>query len=134
MTKRILATCAAIVAIATPVLASDYRATNRMQVTDTGNGTFQVSGRPKLGARSYWCAAGEYALARLGLGKTQPLYVAQAQVGAEGPVTFTASSVGLEPKRYLSISQSVKNAGGKVSVGQAQAYCRDRDELYFERP
>ncbi len=125
LASRTLTTLATIATMAVPAVASDFRASNRMTVTVTANGDFEVTGNPRLGPRSYFCAAGEYGLARLGLGKTDKIYVAVPQTRGNGPVSFSATSGDVQPSRHFSLLKTLRVEGGFVSVGQAEDYCND---------
>lgn len=133
MTLKTALVAIAALTVATPSIAKDFRAPNNMRVAATGDATFTVSGRAKHGARSYWCAAGDYARRKLNLSLAARLYVADAISGNTGPVGFSASPTGLEPRRFTSLSKTLRNPGAYISVGQAQTFCAE-NQIFFNRP
>ena len=115
-----------VVAFAAPASSQDFRAENHMRVTATGAGSFTVSGMAELGARDYWCAAGDYATRRLGLRPTDRLFVTQPYAKSARSVGFSVEAGNLVPKGALVLGVTLNEPGSDMSVGQARGYCADR--------
>lgn len=129
MLNKMIVSIAMVAVTATSALASDFRATNKMRVNVENANEFEVSGLPRLGNRSYYCAAGQFGLARLGLSKTDKLIVTRANTRRDGPVVFTTSRTGVGAGNSPAIAK--RNLGRTLSVGQAESYCADyRRELH----
>lgn len=114
------------VAMAAPVLAQDFRASNFMNVTGAGEGRFVVSGVPNLVPQSYWCAAGEYAQRVVGAGPEDRIYVVGDYQRGQRSYTFSTSPAGTAAEQGRVPGVSVRVDGVSRKVNAARADCRDR--------
>lgn len=106
-----------------------FTAINRFPVVDIGNARFEVIARGgRVNAQKYWCAAGDYGLARGIRGNTR-IYLAEA----EGPsvstpgrkavqFTFDPQAAGVTPIQPR-VSLSVRAVGDNMTVTAARQFC-----------
>ncbi len=126
MTFRSLTAALAVLAVlVVPAAAREFRAENRMTVAPVGDGRFEVSGQPEIGARDYWCAAGDYGQRGLGLPITARLVVAAPYEKARRTVVFDALPDAAPQFRAIVIGLSIRGVGASLSVGQARGFCAD---------
>ncbi len=124
MIKNLVIAATLAATVAAPVLASDFTARNRMKVKVISADEFTVFGSARLGAQSYWCAAGAYAQARLGLAGRDRLYVTQPLSKGVLP-RFSANPKGVSATRTRSAVVAIGTEGSSLSVGQATSFCLD---------
>lgn len=108
--------------------ASAFIAANDMRVTSDGARSFVVSpARGKHGATDYWCAAGDFAIRRLGLRPSTRLYRLTSGSG-KGGVRFSLDPQGAVPSGVSVFG--AKDSG--LSASLAQVYCTSmrRDDLF----
>jgi hypothetical protein len=112
----------AVLLLATP--AGAFTAQNGLVVTAEAGDAFTVPWRGKSGAADFWCAAGDYAIRKLGLAPTATIWRASEPPRRAGEgIRFTlradqaASSTGL-------IILGAEGAG--LSAASAQALCELR--------
>ncbi len=123
----------AVLSASLPTIASAsdivFQAKNRFPVAEIGNATFEVIARGgRVGARDYWCAAGDYAFSR-GARTNARIYLARPEgpsqaIPGRKAVQFTldpqkASVTPIEPQ----LSLTVKVPGDNLSVALARQYC-----------
>lgn len=86
---------ALVIALLMATPASAFVAQNDLIVRDTGGDSFEVPYRGLSGASDFWCAAGDYVVARLGLPGTTKIYRTSSppRRGGQG-VTFSLSAEG----------------------------------------
>ncbi len=125
---RNILVCAAFVATL-PFSAFASAASGYATAANVGNATFEIVPVPgRTGARSYWCAAGEYAFAQGARANARIYLVSGRQPSTSQPgreaVRFTLSpeAAGVTPiSPQLSLSVSVP--GDNLSVAAAREYC-----------
>lgn len=117
---------ALFVALASPALATEYRASNHMSVNAAGDGRFVVSGVPNSVPQSYWCAAGEYAQRVVGAGPEALIYVVGDYQRGQRSYTFSTSPAGTAAEQGRVPGFSVRIDGVSRKVNTARADCRDR--------
>lgn len=110
---------------------------NRFPVAQVDNATFEVIARGgRVGARDYWCAAGDFGLSQ-GIRSNTRVYLA----GAEGPsvtqpgrkavrFTFDPQAAGLTPIAPQ-LTLSVDAVGDNMSLVAAQQFCGNTGILGF---
>lgn len=115
---------------AVPALAqAQWRAMNGSEVFPLSNGRFEVVNRNNSRTQEYWCAAGDYAIARLRTSATQRIYI-QVPIGpsksrpGRKAVQFSLSppASGPAPQSY---SLTVKTVGETLTASFARNYCFD---------
>ena len=113
-----------------PVMASaqSYQAINRLAVIPLNPTDFEVIEAYGEGPRGIWCAAAEFADARMRMGKTQRIYIksgrgpAISAAGRKG-VVFTTNAGSVTP--VTSYSVSVRQEGLSLPVNHAIQFCND---------
>lgn len=124
MKHLIFATLAIV--LATPAVATDYRASNRLSVTQAENGRFVISGIPDRTPLSYWCAAGEYAQRVLDAGQNERIYVVGDYQRWQRSFTFSLSPAGTAAEQGRVPGFSVRVDGVSRKVGVARDDCHQR--------
>jgi hypothetical protein len=126
-TRTILA-AAALAAL--PGLALAWRAQNRYEVQDLGQGVFEVVGRVGAGASDYWCGAGDYATIVLKAPSNQRVYIWRPIGPSVSRPGYKAVQFALTPPKgadtSVGLSLAVKRAGDNLSASMARQYCYDR--------
>ncbi len=114
-----------------------FGAINRFPVAQVDAATFEVIARGgRVGARDYWCAAGDYGLSQ-GIRSNTRVYLAVA----EGPsvttpgrkavrFTFDPEAAGVVPIDPQ-LSLSVKAVGDNMTLVAAQQFCGNTGILGF---
>lgn len=116
---------------------SIWRARNTMQVApDPGRpNTAAVISRAQAGPSDFWCAAGDYAIRRLGASPTDRVYILRGQ--GPSPVSFGRSAVtfttepppelanGPRPGPETGYGLSLDTPGFNLRAAQARGYCPD---------
>ncbi len=124
-------------AVATPALAQDFTAENRLSVAPTSGDAFEVIEAQGAGARELWCAAGDYARDQLNAANSARLYVvaprgdSQTAPGHKA-VAFALTPQGATPRTAVVLGFSTYNAGSNLSVAHAVSLCGGmlgRDEM-----
>ncbi len=116
-------------AVATPALAQNFTAENRLTVAPMADGAFEVIEAHGSGARALWCAAGDYARDNLNAADTARLYVvaprgdSQTTPGRKA-VRFALTPDGTAPRPAVILGVSTYNAGSNLSVAHATALCQ----------
>lgn len=110
--------------------ASAFTAANGMTVASDGPRSFVVAPlRGRNGATDYWCAAGDFAIRRLGLRPSTRLFRMTSGSGKSG-IRFSLDEKG-------SVSSGVTVFGSKdsgLSASLAQVYCNSmRTDDFFDR-
>ncbi|MEM6309852.1 MAG: hypothetical protein AAF754_07365 [Pseudomonadota bacterium] len=125
MPAKIIALTVMLSTFATQIVAADFRSTTRMRVNVLTSTEFEVSGNARFGAQSYWCAAAQFARARLDLQMRDRLYVSKP-LKRSGPVAFsTVKPDDANGGTFLTVTQTTGVVGGNMSVGKAGNYCGD---------
>ena len=96
----------------------------RVEVTDKGNGIYEVATRGSSAPVAYWCGIGDFAIRTLRTQATQRIYVTRAYEKQTRTVQFSLTppeGVDLDP----GYSITVKRVGANLSAGSAQGHCRD---------
>lgn len=116
--------------VASAVAASAFTAANGLNVTSDGERSFLVA--PVRGMNSttdYWCAAGDFAIRRLGLRPGTRLFRMTSSSGRNG-IRFSLDEKG-------SVSSGVSVFGSKdsgLSASLAQLYCTSmKQDDFFDR-
>jgi len=141
MAGRSLIPVLAALILALPGAALAWRAHNGHEVRDLGGGVYEVVGRVGSGPMQYWCAAGDYAIAVLGVAAAQRIYIWRPL----GPSTIRpgrkAVHFALSPPKGADTSVgyalSVRRAGDNLNAAMARQYCygdRFEDELWRRWP
>ncbi|WP_028093757.1 hypothetical protein [Pseudodonghicola xiamenensis] len=129
MTKTIFA-AAALAAL--PALAWAWRAQNRHEVHDLGQGVFEVVSEVGAGAGDYWCGAGDYAIAALRTPANQRIYIWKPLGPSVSRPGRKAVQFALTPPQgadtSVGLSLAVKRAGDNLTAAMARNYCYDRVE------
>lgn len=136
---RLLPLAILCLSLPTVTVAQAFKAENHLQVVPLNASDFEVIEARGEGARGMWCAAADYAQARLARGDGR-LYVKRARAaslsaqGRKGVVfTNAPSTLQVEPNTALSVS--VREIGRSLPIAHAYQFCRDnddeRDELLF---
>ncbi|WP_151717942.1 hypothetical protein [Gemmobacter serpentinus] len=116
---RLVIAASAILLTASPLLAWTSR--DGFRVEPQGAGQFEVQARPGLSAAEAWCAAGSYAVQRLGLSQQDRIWRATAAPRRAGQgIGFSLSPEASTGKTGLLI---VGEDNGSVSVAFAQQLC-----------
>lgn len=110
-----------------PAAGLAYVAVNWLDVAPLSRTVFEVVGQAGSGPREYWCGAGDYAIAQLGVSATTPVYLwaaygpSQSQPGRKA-VQFALSVPpgGAAPPSY---SLSIRNVGDSLTAAAARQYC-----------
>ena len=116
-------------AVATPALAQNFKAENRLTVAPISDGTFEVIEAQGAGARELWCAAGDYARDQLNAASRARLYVvtprgnSQTTPGRKA-VGFAMTPQGATPVTTVILGVSTYNAGSNLSVAHATTLCK----------
>lgn len=116
-------------AVATPALAQNFTAENRLTVAPMADGAFEVIEAHGAGARALWCAAGDYARDNLNAANTARLYVvaprgdSQTTPGRKA-VRFALTPQGATPVATVILGVSPYNAGSNLSVAHATTLCQ----------
>jgi hypothetical protein len=119
MIRRLLP--ALLLALATPAQA--YLTQNNLHVTALEGGQFLVQASPGMGAPSSWCAAGDFAIHRLNLGPTTPIWRVSEPPRKSGQgVVFSLSPEGAATRSGL---VRLNETDAAVSAGHAEALCWD---------
>ncbi|MEP4197652.1 MAG: hypothetical protein ABJL99_18670 [Aliishimia sp.] len=121
-----------IASLAIPAAARDLRTINRMNVTAPSASEIVVSGNAIRGARSYWCAGADYSIRRLKANLTDRLYVVGPFDRSHKTVTFSTSGTRENSPSVVVLSNTIKEVGASLSVGQARSYCPDQDVYYSQ--
>lgn len=123
---------ALIVMLAAPTAAMAFRAQNTLKVNPEGNGQFEVIQRGGMsGAADIWCAAGDYALRRLGAAANQRVYLVEGKhiARTEERRRFGYSFSLTPPAQALQqtpLTLSLNAVGDNLRAISAQQYCYDR--------
>lgn len=125
MLTRSITLAAVFAATTVPAIAEEFRAVNRLNVSAPSAAQIQVFGPAELWARGYWCAAGDYAFRRLGLGITDRLTVVAPYEKGQQSVTFSAANPSSGSGSPTVLASTIRNTGSTLSVGQARGYCQD---------
>ncbi|MFY9212854.1 MAG: hypothetical protein WAO69_17210 [Aestuariivita sp.] len=124
-----------------PVSASSagfaFSAVNRFPVAEIGNATFEVIARGgRVGARDYWCAAGDYGIS-LGIPSSRRMYLvaaeglSQASPGGKAVrFTFDPDAAGVTPIQPQ-VSLSVKVPGDNMTLAAARQFCIGTGLFFF---
>lgn len=130
MRSIILAT---IIATALPAVlsAQSYRAVNYLDVVPLGGASFEVIEARGEGPQGMWCAAADYAMARLGA--RGRIYILTGRgpsqnVSGRKSVVFTTDANRLPQGPSRSISLNTSQVGVGLPVNHAIQFCR-RDEF-----
>ena len=127
---RLRAALVAALLVMPGLAAAQWRAFNQSVVYPLSSGAFEVVNRASSAAPDYWCAAGDYAIAQLGAGATQRIYI----VAPEGPSRARPGRKGVQfslapppggpaPRSY---SLTVRTVGESLPASMARNYCFDR--------
>jgi hypothetical protein len=123
---RTIISIALALAVATPVLAQDFRASNHMRVNAGANGTFVVSGVPNFGPQDYWCAAGEYAQRVLRLSPNDRIYIVGDYQRGQRSYTFSPSPKGTASEFERVRGSAIRKDGSNLKTNAARAECYNR--------
>jgi hypothetical protein len=123
--KALILAAVAGAAICGPALA--WTAQNQFQVRDVGNGRFEVQSRGGLSDANAWCAAGDFAIRRLGVsGSTRVWRISPPPRPRGKGITFSLSPDGAAGSTGLA---TVGGAGnGSRSAISAQGLCANLRE------
>ena len=136
---RLLSLAALCLTLPTLAVAQTFKAENRLNVVPLNANDFEVIEARGEGARGMWCAAADYAQARLPRGDGR-LYVKRARSAAltasgRKGVVFTNAPATLAAPASTSLSVSVRQVGRSLPIAHAYRFCRDndddRDDLLF---
>lgn len=116
-------------AVATPVLAQNFTAENRLTVAPLSDDAFEVIEAHGAGARELWCAAGDYARDNLNAANTARLYVVAPRgdsrtAAGRKAVAFALTPQGATPRPAVILGVSTYNAGSNLSVAHATTLCQ----------
>ncbi|MCB1364962.1 MAG: hypothetical protein KDK02_12630 [Rhodobacteraceae bacterium] len=124
MTLRALGLAALLLA---PVPAPAWWAWNRHEVLPLGGGIYEVIGEPGSGAQDFWCAIGDYGIARLGLPAVQRIYTwrgigpSAARPGRKAMQFALAPPEGADTSTPLTLS--LTRVGDNLTAAAARQYC-----------
>ena len=122
--KALVITCLS----ASPVVA--FEAQNKVTVNPMSGGLFEVIEGGSFGARSTWCAAGDYATVALGAKGRDRIYVVEprgpsrTEPGRKG-VVFSTNGLASDAGGATVISQLLRTPGSSIPVHHARGFCRD---------
>lgn len=120
MSRLSLIVAAALSLTAPAALA--YTARNGLQVDPIGPSSFRVPYRGKSGAPDFWCAAGDFAQSRLGLGVTDRIWRLTPVPRRSGePMAFALSPESAAKKTGLVVLFGRDD--GSLSVASALNHC-----------
>lgn len=107
---------AALLAVPTPAAA--WLASNGYVVNDVGNGQFEVKPKGQLSDQNAWCAAGDYAMRRLGY--NGPVWrISPPPRRAGKGIVFSTSSAGAAGTTGM----ATIGGGGSMGAAAAQSIC-----------
>lgn len=114
----------------TPLMAQaqSYQSVNLLKVVPLNQTDFEVIEARGEGARGIWCAAADYASARVGMGKTGRIYVKSPRgpsVSGKGRkgVVFTTNAKAVDARTSYSVS--VRQTGLGLPINHAIQFCKD---------
>jgi hypothetical protein len=109
---------AALAVLALAVPADAYVAENRLVVEPTGPSSFTVPYRGLAGASDFWCAAGDYVIASLGLPPTTRIWRTSAPPRRSGQ----GISFALTPEGAAETGLAILG-GNSLTAAHAEALC-----------
>ena len=122
-----------VATLAAPTSAFAWRAFNSLRVNPETQSTFEVIQSGGVSAADVWCAAGDYALRRLGVAGNQKIYLTEGKhiARTEERRRFGYSFSLAPPPEAQNFSRSplllsLRNVGDSLSAINAQQYCYDR--------
>ncbi|MDA9865108.1 hypothetical protein N9C96_00350 [bacterium] len=105
--------------------ASAWIAKNDLIVKSTGENSFEVAYRGRVGASDFWCAAGDYVYRSLNLASNTRIYRTSAPPRRAGQgITFSLAPVGATRTGLIQFG----NQRG-VSVSHARTLCETNELL-----
>lgn len=111
--------------------ASGFVAQNAHRVYEIGPDRFEVVARPRTNGVQYFCAAGDYAVRRLGAGAGETVLLVEpdgpsrTRPGARGASFALIATAEAPPRTGANVS--MREAGENLLVGHARLLC-DRDD------
>ena len=131
---RLTAVAALAVAITAPSVAFAFRASNYLRVNPEGPGTFEVIQSGGISAADAWCAAGEFAIRRLGVAGNQPIYLVEGRHFArtEQRRRYAYSFSVTPPPEAANFTRgiiralSLRNVGDSMRAASARQFCDNR--------
>ncbi len=130
---RAATTLAVIFTVTAPSASYAWRATNSLRVNPEGQATFEVIQSGGISAADAWCAAGDYAIRRLGANSNQRIYLIEGKhiARTEERRRFGYSFSLTPPTEAQNFSRnpltlSLRNVGDSLTAINARQYCYDR--------
>lgn len=126
-----LRSCLAIIAVTAGLAGSPVQAwvaTNGLSVRQVNATDFFVDYRGRSGATSFWCAAGDYVVRRLGMSPNTRVFRLSPppRSGGQG-IMFSLNPEGAQDRGVMVWGS--KDAG--MSAALAQTYCANEEPLFF---
>ncbi len=133
---RLLKTASILIVISTMIAPSAsyaWRAFNNLRVNPEGQVTFEVIQSGGISAADAWCAAGDFAIRRLGANSNQRIYlvegkhIARTEERRRFGYTFSLKPPP-EAQNFSSnpLTLSLRNVGDSLTAINARQYCYDR--------
>lgn len=124
---------ALIFTVTAPSASYAWRAFNSLRVNPEGQDTFEVIQSGGISAADAWCAAGDFAIRRLGANSNQRIYLIEGKhiARTEERRRFGYSFSLTPPPEAQNFTRSpltlsLRNVGDSLTAINARQYCYDR--------